>query len=580
MISRSLIYSFIFLAVAIAALAENKYKSYSRKSAYQDLLELSVAKNQFTATLYGDSDTLTIFFEKSDVRSAEDGISIKGQPFLTDRGFVLPSETIPVSAIERIETKDDKNGFQVYFKRKAESESARTFRFKKNRITTRDNVNIEAGEFIRGLVIAFWGDIEIYGEVNEDVVAIFGDITIGDQAVVRGDVSALNGSISASKHATIYGEIRASHSNNKYTYKSLSRWYRRDKYFTEYGHFYYNRVDGVAPYLGFKFIDEDSLLPEITVYGGYGFSSEDWRYNISVDQSFLLSKPLTLGGSIYRRLASDDDHLISEAQNTVFALIATEDYKDYYEAEGGYLFVRFRPFADISLESGLLFEKYRMVEGHPELWSLFGGSKRFPVNFSSLPEDQRVSGLQEIDSKKITAVIGRIKFNAPDIKNDWRRSSWKIWAEYEWLPSKWNDDFDFSRLRLKIGRMQRIDRFNRVYSSLMFGTSDGYLPIHRKFYMGGYGTLLGYRHKEFFGDKFWVIDAEYGINLPHTDATAWLFYNVGQMAQRYISFGDTEVKHSLGIGISFDDSIRFNVARRLDSSEASFEINVNFGFND
>lgn len=578
MIRRSVIYSIILLIIGVTAVAEGKYKSYTKKSVYENLLKFSVDKDQFIATLYGDNDTVTTVFNREDASSTEEGTYLKGRPFLTDQGFVLPAETIPVNSIERIETKDDKNGFQIHFMGKTDSESTKTFRQKKNRITIKDNINIATGEFIRGLVVAFWGNIEIYGEVNEDVVAVFGDITIGDQAVIRGDVTALNGEVKTSKHATIYGEIRASHANNKYSYKSLSRWYRRDKYFTECGHFYYNRVDGAAPYLGVKFIDEDSLLPEVTVYGGYGFSSEDWRYRFAVSQSFFLSNPLTIGASAYRRLASDDDHLLSEVQNTVFALIATEDYKDYYEAEGIYAFVSFRPYRHLSLESGVQFEKHHAVEAHRELWSLFGGSKRFPNNFSSLPDDLRVSGLQEIDSGKMVALLGRLNFSTLKDRIDWRQSFWNIRAEFEWLPSNWNDDFNFNRLRLKIGRMQKVNRYSRIYSSMALGTSDGYLPIHRKFYLGGYGTLLGYRHKEFYGSRFWMANAEYGITVPHTDVTAWLFYSTGQIAQRYTRLGDAEVKHSLGIGISFDNSIRFNVARRLDTSEASFEINLNLGF--
>ena len=102
---------------------------------------------------------------------------------------------------------------------------------------------------------------------------------------------------------------------------------------------WYNRVDGLSLGLILRFADPDSVLPKVWVGGNYAFESARWRYTLGLEQTILRHPALALGGSAYRRLASEDDWLLSSDENSAFAWMAGQDYKDYYEAEGANAYV-------------------------------------------------------------------------------------------------------------------------------------------------------------------------------------------------------------------------------------------------
>ncbi|MEP7027667.1 MAG: hypothetical protein ABI960_03640 [Candidatus Eisenbacteria bacterium] len=91
-------------------------------------------------------------------------------------------------------------------------EDARTVAFRR-RIHAGDNdvvqvgqdIAVERGEHILGHVFAMGGNITIRGMVDDDVVAMGGDVTLEDGATVRGDVVSLGGSVHKAPTATILG---------------------------------------------------------------------------------------------------------------------------------------------------------------------------------------------------------------------------------------------------------------------------------------------------------------------------------------------------------------------------------------
>ncbi len=427
---------------------------------------------------------------------------------------------------------------------------------------------------MRGSVVSFWSDIRIDGEINEDVIAVFGNITVSDNAVIRGNMAAINGTIDVSSKATVYGSIQSQAKRDRYRLDRWKRWYRKDRYFSPIVKFNYNRIDGATPYLGVGFLDEDSVLPEINVYAGYGFESRRWRYHIGIEKTFLKTTPLTIGGSFYRRLASNDNWIVSESENSLFAIFATEDFMDYYEAEGGYGFARAKFFNMLSIETGILSEKFKWLDAHRNLWSVFGGRKLFPENFSTVEEPYRGIGIKEIDSKNMTSSVTRIKVDSRKSDKLFASAFWEGWAEFETAPSSWNDDFDFTRYIFSVTRHQNLWKKSGMTGRIVYGGSTGYLPLQRKYFLGGLGTLQGYYHKEYMGNKFWLGEIEYGIQFPNSDVVGWVFYEVGKIAPEGRGLGETEAKHAIGIGLSIIDDIRLNVARRLDRSDFAPRIYV------
>jgi hypothetical protein len=556
----------------------DEYKKYYQPESGDCFLQISFISSQTVFTFMPDDTINTFTFNRSDILRTGQEISIKGQPFLNEDGFIINGKTFQSDIIDKVNLEKTSAGeTKIYFLKKSGEPKSPRGR-KQNEISLLKNINIAGDRFIRGSVVAFWADIRIDGEVNEDVVAVYGDIVIGDNAVIRGNIVAVNGHIDVSRKATIYGSIQSSSQRTKDRLNKWRRWYRTQKSISPIFYFYYNRVDGAAPYLGAHFLDEDSLLPEIKVYAGYAFESARWRYHVGIEQTFFKSSPVTVGGTLYRRLASNDDWIIKESENTAFALLATQDYKDYFEADGGYGFARIKLFSRLSGELGFLSEKYKWLNGHRMMWSLFGGSKRFPENFSSIEGAYRVIGIKEIDSHDIASLITKINFDSGESDSLFGSSFWKASAELEWAADNWNSDVDFTQYKIVFSRHQSFGQQSGLLLKTIYGGSDGYLPLHRKFFLGGMGTLHGYEQKQFYGTEFWLGDIEYGIRLPNSDLIAWFFYNMGQIGDGPGKLADAEVKHSLGMGLSFGDEIKLIVAKRLDRSGASPLLSVRFGF--
>ena len=101
---------------------------------------------------------------------------------------------------------------------------------------------------------------------------------------------------------------------------------------------------------------------------------------------------------------------------------------------------------------------------------------------------------------------------------------------------------------------------------VLFGGSDGVLPMHKQFYLGGLGTLYGYEHKEYSGQNFWLAGVEYRFAFPHSDLAASLMWDLGQVSDTK-SFEGAEVKHSLGVAFYFGSDFKIGLAKRLDRAD-------------
>lgn len=101
----------------------------------------------------------------------------------------------------------------------------------------------------------------------------------------------------------------------------------------------------------------------------------------------------------------------------------------------------------------------------------------------------------------------------------------------------------------------------------MYGGSDGYLPIYKRYFLGGLGTLRGYRHKEYMGNKFWMVNTEYRTRFPGSDISASLIWDMGKIGDDIALDGDVDLKHSLGFALTLGDDFRISIAKRMDRSE-------------
>ncbi len=431
-----------------------------------------------------------------------------------------------------------------------------------NIIRAFEPIGVKPGQFVRGNVISVTGDIDIQGEINKDVVSLFGHVTVGAEAVIRGSIAALAGGMDVPSKATVYGSVLSTRQKRNYRYLLWSR----DREFRIYPDLRYNRVDGLHLSLGLAFQDHDSTLPSFWTSGGYAFASERWRYRFGLEQTIVRSRQIVLGGEAYRRLASGDDWLLNDYENMAFVVLAREDFKDYYEAEGGVIYARFSPLKKLTVGLEYRNERTHWLEAHPRLWAVFGGQKRFRDNYSTVDSAFRARGEREIEDSTTSGLNFSAAYDTRASQNMFDSSGWFVQANLEWSTPDLSSDFDYRRYTLGVTRYQKIHRESILLLRAMLGGSDGYLPMHKRFFLGGLGSWQGYGQKEYMGSRFWMTNIEYRLTIPGSDFALSALWDCGQIANNTPLNGNVDVKNSIGLAGYIGADFRISVAKRLDRS--------------
>ena len=553
----------VFVLVPVTGVSAIEYKDYKAQKATTDYFVFERNKEVVSVTGIDADRTLSTVVESDDIQVGENGVMIsKDTRFETD-ALVIQDSRFPYNAIHssQIFGLDDK--IEIRFTRKEGEISPASKTRQGNIITYSGKTVVEKDQFVRGTVLNITGDIEIFGEINQDVISLFGDVFIASGAVVRGDIACPNGRVNLARDASIYGEV---FSYDQREHGSRKRIKKYDKALSIDLAFKYNRVDGATPLFTGKYKDSDSLLPTLWATGGYGFASDRWRYEFGVEQTLWRDQGLGIGGKFFRRLASDDDWLLNDDENIIFALLVTEDFKDYYEAEGGSIYLNYHPWEKLSFSLGYTQEETNWLKATPHLWSMFGGDKLFGDNFGRVPFSYRTPASQEIDSTTNGFISANLEFDTKYDEKPYRQSSWKAAVAFEYASESLQSDFDYRRYRFQLTRYQRVTQRTMLMVSGVAGLSDGYLPMYKRYYLGGLGTLRGYYHKEFMGSRFWMTTAEYKVQIPKSDLAVSIFWDGGQIANDTRLTGDIEVKQDIGFALYLDDDFKINISKRLDGA--------------
>ncbi|MFQ5499068.1 MAG: BamA/TamA family outer membrane protein, partial [Candidatus Zixiibacteriota bacterium] len=122
------------------------------------------------------------------------------------------------------------------------------------------------------------------------------------------------------------------------------------------------------------------------------------------------------------------------------------------------------------------------------------------------------------------------------------------------------------RYSFALRRHQKITRRTMLLLRGMLALSDGYLPMHKRYFLGGLGTLRGYNHKELMGTRFWMANVEYRFDLPTADFALSALWDVARIANDS-PIDEGQIKHSFGFAAYVDDDLRISLAKRLDRSD-------------
>ncbi len=546
--NRFFTYITILLLLIATSVSAVDYKEYKTKKKNKEYFEVGFSR---------DSNNKKFISNFSNSSSNE--LLVQGN----SRNFLINEDKISLDKISDCSISEKNNKITISFY--TPLDSTKLARYKKgNRITSDENIFVSKDDFVRGMIFSLFGDITIEGEVNKDVVSLFGNVYVVGDGVVRGDIATIRGKVKIESSAILYGEI---YDRNKKGRGLKHRKTRDNRAFDFEPYFSYNRVDGAAISGKFYHHDIDSLLPTMEAEIGIGFASDRGRYKFMMEQVLFREKAIAIGGTFYRQLLSDDDWLIGKDENTVFALLAKEDYKDYYEAEGGSLYLKAMPSKHITFKGGYSYYESNWLASNRHLWSLLRGKdKLFDKNYDSWDSSIRTSAIAEVDTSDIGSLFASIHYYSDSTRSVSSKSNWHISGEFEFSQKGLNSDFDYHRYILSVQRFQEINEQSIFRVRTIFGNSDGYLPTFKRFHLGGLGTLHGYAFKELMGTRFWMMNSEYKIEFPKSEFGVSLFWDMGQIANDAQLNSDIEVKQSLGLSFFFEDDFTISIAKRLDRS--------------
>ncbi|MDX9758143.1 MAG: BamA/TamA family outer membrane protein [Bacteroidota bacterium] len=263
----------------------------------------------------------------------------------------------------------------------------------------------------------------------------------------------------------------------------------------------YNRVEGL--YLG---LAQSKRLywhskPWLVSTGslGYGFANHTWRYSLGLYfPIYLENQILEFGAEGHSVTDSKDQWSFDRDENTFTAIVAREDFLDYFERAGFTATAAwyYRGEEDLNLRAtiGYAHDTYESMDRATN-WSIFGGDKQFRQN-------------PRINDGNLNSLVLTLGMNTlADL--DVRDHGWDAQIQYEKAGDFAAGDFAFSQVLVDLRRYQPLGDHINLNLRMRGGVSDGMLPRQRAFELGGPGTLPAYRFKEFAGGGMALVNAEF-----------------------------------------------------------------------
>jgi len=550
-----------------------QYKDFIRKETKSKLLQVSFDKNNVAVTKYSAGDSITVMVSRENIQTSAAEIRMANDVIFTAAGLLFQGEILPYQNISDADVFSDNDQTRITFYESTLSPAQIKKMREGNVISFADSIIINKGDFVRGLVLSIRGPITVGGEVNKDIISLFGDVTVTTGAAARGDIASITGRISVEPHASLYGEI---YSGTK-DYDSRRYRYYRENEFEPDLMMNYNRVDGLLFGGKCSYVDADSILPSAEIEVGFAFESERWRYRASLSHTIIRRHSVKVGAAYFQKLASGDDWILGNAENAVFVILANEDFKDYYETESFSGWIEIKPARHLELKTGYRYDDTHWLRARRQMWSLFGGSKIFRENFGSVSEPYRSIGVSEIESNSNGSIFIESEYDDREFDSDFNTSGFALSGEMEWSHPNFGSDFNYRRYSLTAVRYQYVSKHTGLKWRGSFANSDGYLPMYKRFFIGGLGTLQGFKHKEFMGTRYWMANTEFWVNLPFSLQTNLIFvWDVAQIANDAKLGDSSEIRHDVGLGLRMA-GIRLDLGKRLDSAfERSLKVYVRF----
>lgn len=522
-------------------------------------LDISISGDSTKIEIDQDGVTKSIIIFSDSLKRTAQGITVDNELLIEGGKIYIDGVELTEDEINRLSVnKDEESGIAArygphqgrHIKRKR---LATVYVGSAEDIVKFGDIAIDSNAVVSGDIVSLSGDITIRGQVQGDVVSVFGDVFLEDDALVRGDVAAPFGDVIKSAGAEVRGEL-AAHKTVKAKNKEVN--------FGLSARF--NRVEGFTFVPGLRFQNEKDNLPDLELGGAYAVTLKRWEYDFAVNHELGKSLGPYFGARLFQVAETPDRWRLLEVENTIAGLLAKEDFYDFYWMRG--LSGEAGLHWGDNFRTGLQFTGARISNlKRTAEKAIFGGDKKFRENWSTvLPHSESILASQgDLKELEINTVY--------DTRDDEVRATTGTYATLQYQQAFDDDTTDF-KYKMASGEFKTyipVAENQTLFVRLRGGYSDDGLPLFRKFFIGGIGSLRGYEFKEFAGNRYMMLNTDYIWYFYQSKLGAGLFADLGKAATGGGAFKDADLKSDLGLCLLVDKALRLDIAQRLDDLDKS-----------
>lgn len=524
-------------------------------------VEVTISADSVAIEIDKDGQVKKVAIDRNDYTKSPTGITVKNEVLIENGKIVIDGVELSEEELDRlaVDSEEEETATGIEFGRHEKrvlrrKRLATVYTETNNDIVKFGDITVREGERVNGDVVCLGGDARIDGEVRGDVVAVFGDVILTENSYVGGDAVAPLGKVNREDGAVVNGDAVSMRKieSKKHTAS-----------FGMGGRF--DRVEGLTIIPTMSYESKYGEYPTLNLEAAYAFTLKRWEYDIRVSQEFGKNWGPKLDGAMYREVQSSDLWLIPwQEENSIAAVLFKEDFLDYYWMRG------FTGGAGLwygdNFDFGINYTAAKIATlKRTADKALFGGKKKFRENWSTiLPDSQAILGM-EGDLREIG--IGA----AYDTRDDKYDATNGMLASVHLSQTVDSDssDFDYRAIDAEVKWYQPMTHDQTFFVRLRGGFSDDDLPLFRRYFLGGLGSLRGYDYKEFEGNRYILFNADYIWRFFDSDFGAGLFFDSGKAAFGQDQFESADIKSSVGVSFIISDVLRLNLAQRLDDIDKS-----------
>lgn len=322
----------------------------------------------------------------------------------------------------------------------------------------------------------------------------------------------------------------------------------------------YNRVDQLRFGAHYQMQRPRTMYPRLGARYEYSTGRDRGLYGLQIEQPLLPTARFVFGFSMVRRTDHPELQQVDDVENSLAMLLARTDYRDYFEREGGGIYLSWRvpDFSTVSLHARR--DQYRSLSVNDGVRSWFNMDRPLRPN-------------PAIDEGETHSVLLRLERMAQ--RSSSTRAGFYHWIELDRAGGQLGGDFTYLRALADVRSVVRLSPASSLSLRVVGGTcADGALPAQKIFGVGGVDGLRAHPLNTFQGNQAALGQAEYTLGLWalrgegfEAGLHAIVFVDTGTAWDNAGNRWDVQHQHfatdgGLGLATSEDD-LRLYVARDL-----------------